>query len=54
MSFVAMTHLAEGLFLSALLTLKVENAFIYLVGIRIPNVYDGMATCFALENRNKK
>jgi hypothetical protein len=30
-----MTHLAEELFLNALLTLKVENSFICLVGTRI-------------------
>jgi hypothetical protein len=37
-SFLAMTHLAEGLFLNALLTLKVENSLICLVGTRIPTV----------------
>jgi hypothetical protein len=37
-SFVAMTHLAEGLCLKALLTLKVENFLICLVGTRIPTV----------------
>jgi hypothetical protein len=37
-SFVAMTHLAKGLFLNALLTLKVENSLICLVGTRIPTV----------------
>jgi hypothetical protein len=31
-SFAEMTHLAEGLCLSALLTLKVENSLICLVG----------------------
>jgi hypothetical protein len=36
MSLAAMTHLAEGLCLNALLTLKVENSFICLVGTRIP------------------
>jgi hypothetical protein len=36
-SFVAMTRLAEGLFLNALLTLKVENP-VCLVGTRIPTV----------------
>jgi hypothetical protein len=35
-SFAAMTHLAEGLFLNALLTLKVENSLICLVCTRIP------------------
>jgi hypothetical protein len=37
-SFVAMTHLAEELFLNTLLTLKVENSLIFLVGTRIPTV----------------
>jgi hypothetical protein len=37
-SFEAMTHLAEGLFLNVLLTLKVENSLICLVGTRIPTV----------------
>jgi hypothetical protein len=37
-SFVAMTHLAEGLFFNALLTLKVENYLMCLVGARIPTV----------------
>jgi hypothetical protein len=32
MSFAAMTHLAEGLRLNALLTLKAENSLICLVG----------------------
>jgi hypothetical protein len=36
-SFAAMTHLAEGLFLNALLTLKVKF-LIRLVGTRIPTV----------------
>jgi hypothetical protein len=35
MSFAAMTHLAEGLRLNSLLTQKVENSFICLVGTRI-------------------
>jgi hypothetical protein len=38
MSFAAMTHPAEGLCLSALLTLKVENPLIFLVGTRITTV----------------
>jgi hypothetical protein len=37
-SFVAMTHLAEGLFLNALLTPEVENSLVCLVGTRIPTV----------------
>jgi hypothetical protein len=37
MSFAAMMHLAEGLCLSALLTLKVENS-ICLLGTQIPTV----------------
>jgi hypothetical protein len=37
-SFAAMTHLTEGLALNALLTLKVENSLICLVGTRIPTV----------------
>jgi hypothetical protein len=40
MSFSAMTHIAEGLCLNALLTLKVENYLICLVGIRITSVHD--------------
>jgi hypothetical protein len=39
MSFAAMTHLAEGLCLNALLKLKVENSPIWLVGTRIPTVF---------------
>jgi hypothetical protein len=38
MSFAAMTHLAEGLCLNALLTLKVESSLICLVGTQIPTV----------------
>jgi hypothetical protein len=38
MPFAAMTHPAEGLCLSALLTLKVENSLICLAGTRIPTV----------------
>jgi hypothetical protein len=38
MSFATVTHLAEGLCLRALLTLKVENCLICLVGTRIPTV----------------
>jgi hypothetical protein len=37
-TFAAMTHLAEGLCLSALLTLKVENVLICLAGTQIPTV----------------
>jgi hypothetical protein len=37
-SFAAMTHLAEGLCLNAVLTLKVENSLIFLVDTRIPTV----------------
>jgi hypothetical protein len=51
-----MTHLAEGLFLNALLTSKVENPLVCLVGTRIPTVsYDGMTINFALKTliRNK-
>jgi hypothetical protein len=36
--FVAMTQLAEGLFLNALLTLKAEISLICLVGTRITTV----------------
>jgi hypothetical protein len=36
MSFVAVTHLAEGLCRNAPLTLKVEISLIFLVGLRIP------------------
>jgi hypothetical protein len=35
-SFATMTHLPGGLFLNALLMLKVENSLICLVGTRIP------------------
>jgi hypothetical protein len=38
MSLAVMTRLADGLCLSALLTLKVENYPICLVGTRIPTV----------------
>jgi hypothetical protein len=49
-SFAAKTHLAEGLFLNALLTLKVENPLVCLVGTRMtPVSYDGMAINFALK-----
>jgi hypothetical protein len=51
MSFAAMTHLAEGLCLDALLMLKVENSLVCLVGTT--SVSDEM-TIFALENINKK
>jgi hypothetical protein len=37
-SLAAMTHLAEGLCSNALLTLRVENSLICLVGTRIPTV----------------
>jgi hypothetical protein len=37
-SFAAMTHLAKGLCLNALLKLKEENYLIYFVGTRIPTV----------------
>jgi hypothetical protein len=55
-SFVAMAHLAEGLFINALLTLKVENSLICLVGTHTNTnrVHDGMAINFALEDINKK
>jgi hypothetical protein len=35
-SLAAMTHLAEGLYFNALLTLKVENYLLCFVGTRIP------------------
>jgi hypothetical protein len=38
MSFVALTHLAEGLRIGAMLTLKVENSVICLARTRIPTV----------------
>jgi hypothetical protein len=38
MSFAALAHLAEGLCLRALLTLKVEKSLICLTGTRIPTV----------------
>jgi hypothetical protein len=47
-SLAAMTHLAEGLCFNALLTLKVENSLICLVGTRIAT--DGRTIYFALEN----
>jgi hypothetical protein len=37
-SLAAMTHMAEGLCFNALLTLKVENSLICLVGTLIPTV----------------
>jgi hypothetical protein len=37
-SFAAITRLAEGLSLNAMLTLKVENSLVCLVGTRIPTV----------------
>jgi hypothetical protein len=37
-SLAAMTHVAEGLCFNSLLTLKVENSLICLVGTRIPVV----------------
>jgi hypothetical protein len=39
MLFAAMTHLAEGLRLNALLMLKAEISLICLVGTRIPTVF---------------
>jgi hypothetical protein len=54
MSFAAMAHQDEGLCLRKLLTLKVENSRMYLVGTRIPSVHDGMAIYFDLKNSNKK
>jgi hypothetical protein len=38
MSFAIMTRLAEGPYLDALLTLKVENSLIYLEDTRLPSV----------------
>jgi hypothetical protein len=38
-SFAAMLHLAEGLWLNALLMLNIENSLICLVGTRIPTVF---------------
>jgi hypothetical protein len=49
-----MAHVAEGLRLSALLTLKVKNYLTCFVGARISSVHDGMAIYFALENINNK
>jgi hypothetical protein len=54
MSFSAMAHPAEGLYLNALLTQKVENSLICLVGTRIPTFSNGMAIYFAFENINNK
>jgi hypothetical protein len=54
MSFAVVTHLAEGLCLSALITLKVENYLICLVDMNTNSVHDGMAVYFALENNDKK
>jgi hypothetical protein len=47
MSFAAMTHLAVGLCINALLTLKAGNSLICLVGTGIP-------TYFALKNTAKQ
>jgi hypothetical protein len=46
--FAAVTHLAEGLSLETLLTLKVEKSLICLVGTRRPTVN------FVIENVDKK
>jgi hypothetical protein len=54
MSFSAVAHLAEVLYLQALLRTETENSLICLVGTRIPSVYKGMAIYFALKNINKK
>jgi hypothetical protein len=53
-SFAAMTHVAEGLFLNVLLTLKVENSIICPVHTNTNRVHDGVAINFALEDINKK
>jgi hypothetical protein len=53
-SLAAMTRLAEGLCFNELLTLKVENSLICIVGTRIPTVQDGRTIYFALENIYKK
>jgi hypothetical protein len=50
-SFAAMTHLAEGLFLNALLTLKVDLPRGH---TNTNSVHDGMAINFALKDINKK
>lgn len=52
MSSAAVTHLAEGLCLKALLTAELESS---LVGTRIPRVgLNGVEIYFALESINKK
>jgi hypothetical protein len=53
-SLATMTHLAKGLCFNELLTLKVENPLIYIVGTRIPIVQDGRTIYFALGNIYKK
>jgi hypothetical protein len=43
--FAAMTHPAEELCLNKLLTLKVQNSLICLVGARIPTVFMIVTAC---------
>jgi hypothetical protein len=52
MSLAAPTYVAEGLCLSALLALNVQNFLICLVSMKLLTVY--MAFYFALKNTNKK
>jgi hypothetical protein len=52
--FAAMTHLAEGLFLNALLMLKVKNSYLPCGHTKTNSVHDGMAINFVLKDINKK
>jgi hypothetical protein len=54
MSFAAMTDLAEGLFLTAMLMQKVEKFYLPCRHMDTNRVQGGMAIYFALENINKK
>jgi hypothetical protein len=49
MSFGAMAHLAEWLYLNALLMLKVENSLVCYVGTNTSSIHNGMAIYFALK-----
>jgi hypothetical protein len=53
MSLAAGAHLAEGLQLTALLTLKVKNS-LCLVGTRLSSTRDVIIVYFAFENINEK
>jgi hypothetical protein len=55
MSFAVMTHLAEGLCLNELFTMKIGKSFICLCTyVNANSVHDGMTICFVLGNNNNK